>query len=74
MFVQSAQWACDVRTQRLGTFLSVKQRCPHCTFRRDWNSQPILGSVPSGNLHLSAAMYLSGASFIQIEKINYVQM
>ncbi len=31
-------------------------------------------SVPSGNLHLSAAVYLSGASFIQIEKVNYVQM
>ncbi|XP_067237056.1 uncharacterized protein [Chanodichthys erythropterus] len=61
--------ACDVRTQRLGTFLSVKQWCPHCTFRRHWDSQPILGSVPSGNLHLSAAMYLSGASFIQIEKV-----
>ncbi|KAF4114136.1 uncharacterized protein LOC131539617 [Onychostoma macrolepis] len=61
--------ACDVRTQRLGTFLSVKQRCLHCTFRRHWNSQPILGSVPSGNLHLSAAVYLSGASFIQIEKV-----
>ncbi|KAL0966167.1 hypothetical protein UPYG_G00291830 [Umbra pygmaea] len=61
--------ACDVRTQRLGTLLSVKQRCPHCTFRRHWNSQPILGSTPAGNLHLSAAVYLSGASFIQIEKV-----
>ncbi|KAM4580131.1 uncharacterized protein PAE49_005126 [Odontesthes bonariensis] len=61
--------ACDVKTQRLGTFLSVKQRCPHCTFRRQWNSQPILGSTPAGNLHLSAAVYLSGASFIQIEKV-----
>ncbi|XP_039550333.1 uncharacterized protein LOC120495031 isoform X2 [Pimephales promelas] len=61
--------ACDVKTQRLGTFLSVKQRCPNCTFSRHWNSQPIHGSVPAGNLHLSAAVYLSGASFIQIEKV-----
>ncbi|XP_026081932.1 uncharacterized protein LOC113058347 isoform X3 [Carassius auratus] len=61
--------ACDVRTQRLGTFLSVKQWCPRCTFTRHWNSQPVIGSVPSGNLHLSAAVYLSGASFIQIEKV-----
>ncbi|XP_026081924.1 uncharacterized protein LOC113058343 [Carassius auratus] len=61
--------ACDVRTQRLGTFLSVKQWCPRCTFTRHWNSQPVIGSVPSGNLHLSAAVYLSGASFILIEKV-----
>ncbi|XP_078127041.1 uncharacterized protein LOC144531030 [Sander vitreus] len=61
--------ACDVKTQRLGTFLSVKKWCPHCTFTRHWNSQPVLGSAPAGNLHLSAAVYLSGASFIKIEKV-----
>ncbi|XP_056449822.1 uncharacterized protein LOC130385362 isoform X1 [Gadus chalcogrammus] len=61
--------ACEVTTQRLGTFLSVKQQCPHCTFGRRWNSQPILGSTPAGNLHLSAAVYLSGASFLKIEKV-----
>lgn len=55
--------ACDVKTQRLGTFLSVKQWCPHCTFTRSWNSQPVLGSTPAGNLHLSAAV------FITIEKV-----
>ncbi|XP_026128189.1 uncharacterized protein LOC113108962 isoform X2 [Carassius auratus] len=61
--------ACEVRTQTLGTFLSVKQLCPHCTFSRQWNSQPILGSMPAGNLNLSVAIYLSGASFIQIKKV-----
>ncbi|XP_056432858.1 uncharacterized protein LOC130371195 isoform X4 [Gadus chalcogrammus] len=61
--------ACEVTTQRLGTFLSVKQQCPHCTFGRRWNSQPILGSTPAGNLHLSTAVYLSGASFLKIEKV-----
>ncbi|XP_034539013.1 uncharacterized protein LOC117812396 isoform X2 [Notolabrus celidotus] len=60
---------CDVRTQRLGTFLSVEQRCPHCDFLRRWNSQPIVGSTPAGNLHLSAAVYLSGASFFKMEKV-----
>ncbi|XP_077427584.1 uncharacterized protein LOC144055469 isoform X3 [Vanacampus margaritifer] len=60
---------CDVRTQRLGTYLSVKQSCPHCTFARQWSSQPVLGSTPAGNVHLSAAVYLSGASFIQLEKV-----
>jgi hypothetical protein len=66
--------ACEVTTQRLGTFLSVKQQCPHCTFGRRWNSQPILGSTPAGNLHLSAAVYLSGASFLKIEKVNDVEL
>lgn len=65
-------WACDVRTRNLGTFLSVEQRCPHCEFCRHWNSQPILGSTPAGNLHLSAAVYLSGASFIKIARSNEV--
>ncbi|XP_030274805.1 uncharacterized protein LOC115582760 isoform X2 [Sparus aurata] len=61
--------ACDVRTRRLGTFLSVEQRCPQCKFCRHWNSQPILGSTPAGNLHLSAAVYLSGASFSKISRV-----
>ncbi|KAM8755816.1 uncharacterized protein AB9X84_009227 [Acanthopagrus schlegelii] len=61
--------ACDVRTRKLGTFLSVEQRCPHCKFCRHWNSQPVLGSTPAGNLHLSAAVYLSGASFSKIARV-----
>lgn len=64
---------CDVSTHRLGTFLSVKQHCLHCLHTRHWNSQPVLGSTPAGNLQLSAAVYVSGASFIQIEKVNNVQ-
>ncbi|XP_063046055.1 uncharacterized protein LOC134440057 [Engraulis encrasicolus] len=60
---------CDVRTQRLGTFLSVKQECTNCERTRHWNSQPVLGSTPAGNLQLSSAVYISGASFIQIEKV-----
>ncbi|XP_034551922.1 uncharacterized protein LOC117821613 isoform X2 [Notolabrus celidotus] len=59
----------DVRTQRSGTFLSMEQRCPHCDYLRRWNSQPIVGSTPAGNLHLSAAVYLSGASFFKIERV-----
>ncbi|XP_028436431.1 uncharacterized protein LOC114557245 [Perca flavescens] len=63
------QRACDVRTRRIGTFLSVEQLCPHCQYSRHWNSQPVLGSTPAGNLQLSAAVYVSGASFFKIEKI-----
>ncbi|XP_067217565.1 uncharacterized protein [Chanodichthys erythropterus] len=59
----------DVRTRRVGTFLSLEQRCPHCEFFRKWNSQPILGSTPAGNLQLSVAVYATGASFFKLEKI-----
>ncbi|XP_039541035.1 uncharacterized protein LOC120488385 isoform X2 [Pimephales promelas] len=61
--------SCQIRSQRIGTFLRVEQLCHHCQFTRKWSSQPILGSTPAGNLHLSAAVYLSGASFVTIEKI-----
>ncbi|XP_051255127.1 uncharacterized protein LOC127362901 [Dicentrarchus labrax] len=60
---------CDVQRRKLGTFLSVEQRCPHCEFSRKWNSQPIVGSTPAGNLQLSTAVYATGASFFKLEKI-----
>ncbi|CAM4275657.1 unnamed protein product [Leuciscus chuanchicus] len=64
--------SCRIRSQRIGTFLRVEQLCHHCQFSRKWSSQPILGSTPAGNLHLAAAVYLSGASFVTIEKSNEV--
>lgn len=63
------QRSCHVRSQKLGTFLRVEQLCHHCHFSRKWDSQPIMGSTPAGNLHLSAAVYLCGASFFTIEKV-----
>ena len=59
----------DVQTRRVGTFLSVEQKCPHCQFYRKWNSQPLLGSTPVGNIQLSAAVYATGASFFKLEKV-----
>ncbi|KAA0721759.1 hypothetical protein E1301_Tti014268 [Triplophysa tibetana] len=59
----------DVRTRRVGTFLRVEQQCPHCQYFRKWNSQPVLGSTPVGNLQLSVALYAKGASFFKLEKI-----
>ncbi|XP_056110656.1 uncharacterized protein LOC130088048 [Rhinichthys klamathensis goyatoka] len=57
------------RTRTMGTFLRVEQNCPHCGVSRTWNSQPIIGSVPAGNLQLAAAVYTSGASFSTLERI-----
>lgn len=63
------QRVCDVTPLRRGTFLAIDQLCPHCQYSRKWKSQPVFGSNPAGNLQLSAAIYFSGASFIQLEKI-----
>ncbi|XP_008280196.1 uncharacterized protein LOC103357415 [Stegastes partitus] len=60
---------CEVHKFVRGTFLSVSQRCPFCQFNRKWNSQPIIGSTPAGNLHLSAAVNFTGSSFRQFNKV-----
>ncbi|XP_034053302.1 uncharacterized protein LOC117533581 [Gymnodraco acuticeps] len=60
---------CDVQKRKNGTFVAFKQRCPNCTYFRQWESQPIIGSTPVGNLQLSAATYFTGASFFQLKNI-----
>ncbi|XP_037649668.1 uncharacterized protein LOC119502670 [Sebastes umbrosus] len=60
---------CDIKTRRIGTFLSVDQLCPHCQYSRHWDSQPIVGSTPAGNLQLSTAVYVSGASFFKLQRV-----
>ncbi|XP_039522037.1 uncharacterized protein LOC120475417 [Pimephales promelas] len=52
-----------------GTFLSVTQKCQSCSYSREWRSQPLLGSSPAGNLHLSAAVYYTGGSFMQTNQV-----
>uniref|UniRef100_A0A9J8D7P0 THAP-type domain-containing protein n=1 Tax=Cyprinus carpio carpio TaxID=630221 RepID=A0A9J8D7P0_CYPCA len=61
--------SCSVRSQRIGTFVRVEQLCHNCKYSRKWSSQPVQGSTPAGNLHISAAVYLCGASFYKLEKI-----
>ncbi|XP_061622218.1 uncharacterized protein LOC133474470 isoform X1 [Phyllopteryx taeniolatus] len=63
------QQVTDVQRRSRGTFLSVKQQCTHCHFSRKWNSQPIIGDTPVGNLQLSAAVYTTGSSFFKLKKI-----
>ncbi|XP_041951764.1 uncharacterized protein LOC121711937 isoform X2 [Alosa sapidissima] len=60
---------CDVQRRRMGTYVAFTQFCPHCNYFRQWESQPIVGSTPVGNLQLSAATYFTGSSFIQLEKV-----
>ncbi|XP_042254210.1 uncharacterized protein LOC121887482 isoform X2 [Thunnus maccoyii] len=42
---------------------------PHLEFEEEWQSQPLIGSTPIGNLQMSAATYFSGAFFFQLEKV-----
>ncbi|XP_043084069.1 uncharacterized protein LOC122330808 isoform X1 [Puntigrus tetrazona] len=60
---------CAVQSRRVGTFVAFTQLCEKCQYRRRWQSQPIVGSTPVGNLLLSAATYFTGGSFIQLQKI-----
>ncbi|XP_026097026.1 uncharacterized protein LOC113068514 [Carassius auratus] len=59
----------DVSLRRIGTYVAFLQLCPKCGYRKQWESQPTVGSTPVGNLQLSAATYFTGASFIQVQKI-----
>ncbi|KAG1926991.1 uncharacterized protein LOC120480138 isoform X3 [Pimephales promelas] len=61
--------ACDVCPRRRGTFISIAQLCASCGFSRRWRSQPVIGSSPAGDLQLSAAVYFSGASFLNMQKV-----
>ncbi|XP_052409539.1 uncharacterized protein LOC127955926 isoform X2 [Carassius gibelio] len=63
------QGVTSVRRRRVGTFLAVEQRCPHCDFFKKWSSQPVIGSTPAGNLQLSVAVYATGVSFFKLEKV-----
>ncbi|KAI7803826.1 hypothetical protein IRJ41_012114 [Triplophysa rosa] len=60
---------CDVQFRRVGTYVLFIQLCPKCSYHRKWESQPVNRSTPVGNLLVSAAIYFSGASFFQFEKI-----
>jgi len=51
--------------QLLGSFVSVEQRCSHGHVYF-WDSQPCHGSMPLGNLLLSACIFFSGVSPVRI--------
>ncbi|XP_063048719.1 uncharacterized protein LOC134445189 isoform X3 [Engraulis encrasicolus] len=59
----------DVTPHRRGTFLTVQQKCGRCGYYREWSSQPVTGTCPTTNLQLSAAIYFTGTSFFQLNKV-----
>ena len=44
-----------------GTFLSLKQFCKNCKHKHIWQSQPHIGSIPAGNILMSAAVLYTGS-------------
>ena len=48
---------------RRGTIVHVQQKYSSCGYVRNWNSQPYLGTMPSGNIPLSGASTCHGRAF-----------
>ncbi|KAJ8252439.1 hypothetical protein COCON_G00217510 [Conger conger] len=61
--------ACAVEQFCQGTLVSIKATCTHCSLVKRWKSQPHVGSIPAGDLHLSAAIAITGSSFAQTDKV-----
>jgi len=61
--------SCAVTWRVIGTFVAVTRHCSRCTYSSKWCSQPMVKDIPVGNLHLSAAMYFSGASFSKMQRV-----
>ena len=54
-----------------GTQVSVQQKCKKCSCVWDWSSQPFTGTMPWGNLIVSAAIFFSGSS--PVKSINMLK-
>ncbi|XP_060077692.1 uncharacterized protein LOC132557213 [Ylistrum balloti] len=47
--------------QLRGTAVKILQDCGFCSYTNVWKSQPMIGSIPAGNLLLSCAILFSGS-------------
>jgi len=61
--------SCSVTWHVVGTFVAATRQCSRCAFTSKWYSQPMIKDIPAGNLHMSAAMYFSGASFAKMQRV-----
>ena len=53
----------------IGTLVQITQKCKSCTYCRTWNSQPMLGNTPAGNVLLSGAIMFAGATATKILRV-----
>lgn len=57
----------DKRT--IGTCVVYNMKCLKCEYVRSWSSQPMSGTMPYGNLILSAAIMFAGASPVKYLRV-----
>ena len=61
---------CSVEERyRKGTKIAILQTCLTCEYTRDWSSQPSIGDFPAGNIELSGAIQLCGASPTKVIRV-----
>ena len=61
---------CDRRVNsRIGTKITVMQKCLSCSFTRSWDSQPTIGDTPLGNIMMSSGILFGGGSPAKVLKI-----
>lgn len=54
---------CDSKvTRRIGTKIIVQQECKSCSFMKQWDSQPLIGNIPLGNIMMSSGILFGGGS------------
>lgn len=53
----------------VGTMVKIVAECQFCGFSWQWCSQPYLGSIPAGNLGLSAGILFSGALAAKVLRV-----
>ena len=65
------QCGCDgyISKKSIGTCVVVSVSCLKCEFVRTWNSQPMTGTRPYGNLIISAAVLFSGVSPVKFLRL-----
>ena len=56
-----------VSMKKTGTMVTVQQHCKNCPISFSWRSQPLMmGTYPAGNMLLSFAILMAGASISKI--------
>lgn len=51
----------DISKVVTGSYLHITQKCLRCRKKWMWESQPMIGNVPAGNIYTSAAILFAGA-------------
>ena len=59
----------SIVSSRLGTRVTLSQKCLSCTFHKRWDSQPTIGYIPVGNIMMSSAILFGGGSPTKVLRV-----